>query len=129
MSATLTAGSSPTPAPAVHKPRRKPQRFVRRMFDLPTAGEIAVRIREVGPRSEHETFYFVAVLPSAWGFATSWEKWTVSGGDGTAYQTNSGGNDGPACCYCLGFEKHGHCRHVEATRALLAAGQLKDGNP
>ncbi len=129
MTATLTAGSSPAPATTTRKPRTKKQRFVRRLFDLPTAGEIAVRIREVGPRSEHETFYYVGVLPSAWGFATSWEKWTVSGGDGTAYQTNVGDNDGPACCDCKGFEKHGHCRHCEATRALLAAGVLTDSNP
>ncbi len=71
MTATLTAGSTPAaPKTTTRKPRRKPQRFVRRMFDLPTAGEIAVRIREVGPRSEREDWYFVGVLPSAWGFAT-----------------------------------------------------------
>ncbi len=131
MSTTLTAGSTPTPATTkkTRKPRTKKQRFVRLAFSLPTAGEVAVRIREVGPRSEREDWYFVAVLPSDFGFATSWEKWTISGGDGKAYQTNAGGNDGPACCDCLGFEKHGHCRHVEATRALLAAGALKDGQP
>ncbi len=129
MTATLTAGSSPAAPKTTRKPRRKPQRFVRRMFSLPAAGEVAVRIREVGPRSEREDWYYVAVLPSAWGFATAWEKWTSSGGEGTVYQTNVGDNDGPATCDCLGFQKHQHCRHLEATAALLAAGVLKDGQP
>jgi hypothetical protein len=129
------------PAPAVRKPRCRLQRFVRVLLDMPTTGEKVVRIEERGPRSSKLTHYYVRVIPSAWGFATSWEKWHTDGGDGTVYQTNAGGrgnvvgedengepivDDGPAACDCKGFERFGHCRHVEATRILLAAGKLTD---
>ncbi len=119
-----TVPTACSPVNPARTSRRNVQRFVRVMFALPTAGEYAVRIEERGPRSSNESWYFVQIIPSAWGFGVRWEKWTVSGGDGTAYEANVGDNDGPPCCSCKGFEAHGHCRHVEATRALLANGKL-----
>jgi hypothetical protein len=126
------------PAPTARRAARRP-RFVRLLFRMPSTGEVVVRIEERGPRSSKLTHYYVRVIPSAWGFATEWEKWQINGGDGTAYQCNAGGrgnavaesddgepivDDGPAACCCKGFEKHGHCKHIEATRVLLAGGKL-----
>ena len=47
--------------------------------------------RSAGPRTSKLTHYYVRVLPSDFGFATSWEKWAQDGGDGTSYQCNVGG--------------------------------------
>ena len=128
-----------THSPRARKATKKP-RFVRRLCNLPTADEMVVRIEERGPKVSKFTHYYVRILPCDFGFATSWEKWTMDGGDGTVHQCNVGGeaiigqdDDGepivdgsPACCCCKGFERFGHCRHIEATRVLLAKGKLTD---
>lgn len=28
-------------------------------------------------------------------------------------------------CECLGFTRHGHCKHTSATKALITAGKIK----
>jgi len=126
------------PAPTAARKATKKSRFVRVLSRKPN-GELMVRIEERSVRSCRIDFYYVRSVPSDWGHAASWQKWECCGGDGTAYQTNTGGiagrfineetgevvtEEGPACCNCPGFESHGHCKHIEATKALLAAGKL-----
>src|SRR5205807_2565568 len=44
--------------------------------------------------------------------------------DGEVYHVLANPKDGRHSCDCLGFLRHGHCKHVEALSALLARGKL-----
>jgi hypothetical protein len=109
---------STTPIPAR---KSKKQRSARVLGKLLT-GELLVRIEEVGPRSSLERCYYVKPIPADFGKAFRWEKFAIDGGD--VHAVNVGGDGAPACCCCKGFERWGHCKHVDCSLALIAAGKL-----
>jgi hypothetical protein len=60
--------------------------------------------------------------------------------DGRAFTLTKSDGDHYSClvvnsqdglCECRGFEKEGHCKHLDTLRAMLAAGELdaEDGRP
>jgi len=69
--------------------------------------------------------YWVALQASAWGLAFSVERAgeeVEDGAEGTYDVLLE--NEQDSSCSCPGHTYHGHCKHVEALRALLAAGKL-----
>src|SRR5262245_21329109 len=72
--------------------------------------------------------YVVTELPCGWdGRAFGFRKFAGEPGtDRTeeAYEVFVGRNGQDAMCGCKGFSRHGHCKHVEAARALIANGWI-----
>ncbi len=65
--------------------------------------------------------YLIRRLPSDFGTAFAVEK--VADPDGHSYAVCLNGN-GTGTCECLGYLRHGHCKHVEGLAALVRAGKL-----
>jgi hypothetical protein len=90
---------------------------------LPLCGDLLVRIEERGPRSTFERHYYVRSIPSDFGRAFRWEKFSVEGGE--TYHVNLDGE--PGTCECKGHLAHGHktvCKHIACSRKLIAEGKL-----
>jgi hypothetical protein len=64
--------------------------------------------------------YLITRISSDFGIAFLLEK--MGGGDEHRYHICLDGEHGT--CECKGFTRWARCRHVEALRALTAAGQL-----
>lgn len=63
--------------------------------------------------------YFVRPIPSDFGFAMEWHSLPYDDSPCETYQVCvENAQDG--YCSCPGFERYGKCKHVEATRAILA---------
>jgi hypothetical protein len=105
--------------PAVRKPRRKPVRTVRLS---PPSGD-APGILDIVQDGKLTSFFYWPI-PSDWGISARLEKFaTHRRGDGDdEYDVNLEETGGS--CECRGHLSHGHCRHVEALRALAAKGEL-----
>jgi hypothetical protein len=74
-------------------------------------------------RHSHERHYYVAAIPSDFGRAFRWEKFSVEGGE--TYHVCLDGTS--ATCECKGHLAHGHrtvCKHIAATRKLIEQGKL-----
>jgi uncharacterized Zn finger protein len=69
--------------------------------------------------------YWIAPQASAWGLAWTVERAGEEVEDGAerTYDVLLE-NEQDSSCTCPGHTYHGHCRHVEALRALLRAGKL-----
>jgi hypothetical protein len=106
-------------APATsRKPRSKPARSIR--LDLTpgqhSPGVVTIAVGKLAKR------YFLDTIPSDWGRAFRLEE---IGTDGECpYFVCLDDSTGHHQCNCLGFLRHGHCKHVAGLRALLAAGKL-----
>jgi hypothetical protein len=87
---------------------------------LPQCGDLLVRIEERGARSTFERHYYVRAIPSDFGRAFRWEKFSVEGGE--TYHVCLDGET--ASCECKGFERWGRCKHVSCALALIASGKL-----
>jgi hypothetical protein len=105
---------------AIPARKSKKQRFARVLGRLDRCGELVVRIEEIGPRSSLERHYYVLPIPADFGRGFSWEKFGVEGGE--IYHVCIDGERGT--CDCKGHERWGHCKHVDCTQALIAAGKL-----
>ena len=83
-------------------------------------GGAALELREGKVR----TLFLLSAIPSDWGSAFRLTKVTHhQRGDGDdEYSVNIDGEGGT--CECMGFSRHGHCRHVEALVTLAKAGRL-----
>jgi hypothetical protein len=110
--ATCTA-TTPT---RQRKPRVKPPRFA--CLVVKPDGLHAGVLRLFTGRDA--TDYVLERTPAAWGTGFLLTKV----GDGAEYHTNIGDASSSPTCECLGFLKHGHCKHVESLQALAAAGRL-----
>jgi hypothetical protein len=105
--------------------RRKPERRIRLVRPV-TAGAGALLITVDG---EHHT-YLVSPVPSDFGSAfllTKQEHVPIDPGvwelrDTARYHVNLDGER--SSCECLGFTKHGHCKHVEGLTVLRQRGLI-----
>jgi hypothetical protein len=114
-----TLSSSPRPVKA------KKERFVRLLTFLPTCGEFVVEIEECGKHDSVINDYYVHEFPVDFGRGFRWEKFCSGGKD--VYHVNVGDDTHPASCECKGHLHHGHrtvCKHIAATRALIAEGKF-----
>jgi hypothetical protein len=71
----------------------------------------------VGKTTAH---YHLRRLASDFGRAWQLEKFELDGGE--TYDVNIDGER--SSCECLGFLKHGHCKHADALRVLIGKGKL-----
>jgi hypothetical protein len=70
--------------------------------------------------------YILTELPTGWD-GRAFKLLKPLGESGTdisedAYHVFCGRNGQDRQCDCKGFSRHGHCKHVEAARALIANG-------
>jgi hypothetical protein len=113
----------PAPVKAGHRPpaRRPHARGVKVVLDrVPGLPEtILIQIRH----DEEVARYWVAPVPSDWGMAWQVDKDGCPFSDEHSHDVIIEDNQS-GCCSCKGFTAHGHCRHLDALRSLLAAGKL-----
>jgi hypothetical protein len=69
---------------------------------------------------KEEHHYYLSELPSDFGRAFRLDKFYSQGGG--RYDVLIEGAYGS--CECLGFLRHGHCKHVDGLRQLVAAYRL-----
>jgi hypothetical protein len=62
------------------------------------------------------TTYDLRLIPADWGRGFELRKWQK--GLSVIYHVNID-DEGHDSCDCLGHTQHGHCKHVEAIRALM----------
>ncbi len=98
------------------KPTARHLRWLYRHPEPPLRG--AVRLALSYARRTDLFRYWVEALPSDFGRAFRFAKINPDGSDGEAYETCVV-NDQDAHCCCLGHEKHGRCKHVDAARAIV----------
>lgn len=60
--------------------------------------------------------YFASIVPSDWGDAFRLEKIIKSADEPNVYDVILS-NEGHSC-ECMGFMKHGHCKHCDGLAAL-----------
>src|SRR5262245_38597387 len=102
------------------RPRVKPERRIRlRQAPLDWTHGL-LTITETRGRKTTTTDYWIDRLPSDFGTAYRLQKFFDQGGE--SYDVLLDGRQ--SSCECLGFQRHGHCKHVEGLQALVAAGQL-----
>jgi hypothetical protein len=110
---------------ANRKPARKPrklQRFIRLAVPLNDEGRNAVAvITEKRPRGAKEERYFLSRVASDFGRGFFVEK---IGAECEASKYHVHVNPEGRSCECLGFTRHGHCKHADGLAALVAAGRL-----
>jgi hypothetical protein len=97
------------------KPRSKPQRFVRVIHREAIGVVVLLTIKTA--RTVKAQVYIVEPISADFGLAFRVEK-----EDETAYHVNLS-TDGIQCD-CRGHGSHGHCKHADFCRALVAAGEL-----
>ena len=94
---------------------RKPARTVR-LFHYGDKAVLVINQQWSATRGQLDT-YAVESIPSDFG-----RGFVLTKEDGSSYCVNLSGPD--SRCDCLGFEKHGHCKHAESLLALTVAGKL-----
>lgn len=110
------------PAP-VRQPRPRQRRQHERCVQvvLPSISSLAspalIRITQDGEQAH----YWVQTMPSDWGLAYRLERAAFEG-EGTYDVLFE--NEQDSSCTCPGHTYGGYCKHVDALRALMAAGKL-----
>jgi hypothetical protein len=117
----LSDPRSPVKAGSKPPTRRPHERGVKVVLDrVPGLPEtILIEIRQ----DKEVARYWVAPVPSDWGMAYHVDKdgCPFDGGHNHDVLIES---EQDGSCSCQGFTAHGHCRHLDALRSLLAAGKL-----
>jgi hypothetical protein len=103
-----------TPSTRQRKPRTKPQRHIR-LCVKPCDGAPGVVRITVDTQSDD---YFLTPLATDFGKGFLVEKI----GHEESYHVNVNGER--SSCECLGFLKHGNCKHRDGLAALVAAGRV-----
>ncbi len=103
-------------ATRTRQPARKPVRSA--TLSTMTNGKILLWLSEDG---QVKNGYTLARLASDFGTAFRLGKADV-GGCGEDYDVLLHGRE--SSCTCKGNSYHGHCKHVEALQALIAAGKI-----
>jgi hypothetical protein len=91
---------------------RKPARRVRLYPSVPALLEM-----QIGKESFS---YFLKAISADWGRAFEVRKLLADGGD--VYHVHIDGLR--VSCDCIGCQKWGHCKHLEAIQALIHTGKL-----
>jgi hypothetical protein len=102
-----------TPAKSRPKPRRSC-----RLLELD--GRRVLALSRATARTLTEMRYHLTAVPSDFGRAFRLEKLS-SDGEGDYHVLLHGPE---TSCECLGFLRHGHCKHAESLMALAEAGLL-----
>jgi hypothetical protein len=100
-----------TTATRTRKPRPKPARSIC-WLSRPTADRIGSLQMTIGPMT---VGYWCRLLPSDYGVAFELTNWLNE----ETYAVCIDQQHGHHSCECLGFLKHGHCKHVDGLFTLL----------
>jgi hypothetical protein len=105
------------------RPRVKPSLSV--LLERHPGNRLALLHLALGKETHH---YYLSELAADFGRAFRVEKFLSQGGE--SYDVLL--DDAYGHCECLGFLRHGHCKHLDGLRTLLARGELwgplTDGN-
>jgi hypothetical protein len=118
--ATLASQPAPVKPSRARKPKQRTVCLLLRFG--PTGRNAHLRITEDGKA----TNYLADRIPADWGEGYELAKFEADRrGDGDdVYHVLLNGEDGRDSCDCMGHERWGHCRHVEALKTLQAQGKL-----
>jgi hypothetical protein len=103
------------------RPRVKPALSVQ--LERHPAARLALLHLTLGKETHH---YYLSELPSDFGRAFRVEKFMTQGGASYDVLVDP---DAYGYCHCLGYLAHGHCKHVDACRIVVAHGTLGEGQP
>src|SRR5262245_9454094 len=117
---SVTASPAPVKSAATRPATRKPARKAPARRCNCRGNVLTITVGE-GEKARTDR-YAVEPLPCDHGRAFRVLKLTDDRGDAVPYDVFL--SRLADSCECLGFLRHRHCRHVEALRALLAAGRL-----
>jgi hypothetical protein len=76
---------------------------------------------------KNTTAYRLTPLSSDFGRAVRLQK--ADKGDGESEEYNVLLDGARSTCECLGYLKHGHCKHSAGLQAIITSGQLADALP
>jgi hypothetical protein len=108
--------SGEAPMPKTRQPRPQPNRTIR-MVCPPRADGVAVVCITLGKETSFYTLCEIPCEVGGRGFAMH------RTGLGTLYHVRIGAPE-ECSCECLGYLRHGYCRHVLGLLALVRAGRL-----
>src|SRR5262245_55570368 len=119
---TLTAARpSVKPARSTGKPVSRALRWLYRHPGEQLEGAVRLAITYAGRTDLFR--YWVEQIPSDFGVAFRLTKIEPDGKTGDVYHVNVA-NAQDTRCDCKGFEAHGHCKHVDCCRAIIATENL-----
>ena len=99
------------------KSRPQPQPRLARLMQLGTSRVLGIT------QGRDTTFYTLTDLDPGFGQA-AFRLSKADRGDGPGEQYDVLIDGARSTCECMGFCRHGHCKHVEAVESLIAAGKL-----
>jgi hypothetical protein len=107
------------------KSRKQVERRVN--ISKPVGGVYAMHmVIGAGEKARHFGYY-LEQIPADYGLGFHVEKFGTEQveGEPTEYDVHIDTERGHHSCTCKGNTYHGHCKHVEAVLALIAAGKIK----
>jgi hypothetical protein len=102
----------------------KPGKKVTRSAKVQRLGDSLILWLTVG---KNVTAYRMTPLASDFGRAVRLQKADRGEGSPETYDVCVNGRQ--TTCECLGFLHHGHCKHADGLKAVIASGQLADALP
>jgi hypothetical protein len=122
---------APTPRPAAEEDWEEYSRWSEALEKQQAAAEAATARKQRQRRKKQRTFaitftidgtaYRVSPLAIDPGVGKKAFRFSKQGGDGAVYDLHADAFG--LHCQCIGFEAHGHCKHMET---IQAAGKLFD---
>lgn len=109
---------SASPSPVRSKSRKQITRTVR--LDLPVSRCSQGVVTVIA--GKHRATYFLTRLDAEFG--QGWQLEKIGSKRDKKYAVNLAESASHSTCECLGFLRHGSCRHVNALLALRQAGKL-----
>jgi hypothetical protein len=99
------------------RPRKKKPARTIRLVRSPAVDGVGVFCLSVGAETTYYTLHEIACEIGGRGFAVH------RTGLGTLYHVRVG-QPNECSCECMGYYRHGYCRHVLGLRALIEAGKV-----
>lgn len=108
----------------IRQSRPKPQRRVRISNHI--HGAYALHLAVPRGRQVNHFGYYLTPIPADFGLGFHVEKFGTEqeGGEPAGYDVLIDARHGFHQCECKGFLRWHHCKHVEATLALIQAGKI-----
>jgi hypothetical protein len=111
------------------KSRKQVERHVN--ISKPVGGVYALHMTIGAGEKARHFGYYLQQIPADFGLGFHVEKFGVEQveGEPAEYDVHIDTERGYHSCTCKGNTYHGHCKHVEATLALLQSGRIQPNKP